>query len=79
MPRARFAIAHFDSTEAAHAMRRALIAQGATGIEIRADAVAVGADGCRLEVMLPPTIERRLLEILLSSEASRVEVHDRDS
>lgn len=79
MPRTRLAIAHFDSTEAAHEMRQALIAQGASGIEIRAEVAAAGPGRCRLEVLLPPTLERRLLDILLASEATRVDIHDADS
>lgn len=59
-------------------MRRALVAQGAGRIEIQPDPIA-GKDCCRLEVLLPPTIERRLLDILLASEASRVDINDADA
>ena len=79
MPRTRLAIAHFDSTEAALEMRQALIAQGASGIELHTEAAASETGRCRLEVLLPATIERRLLDILLASEASRVDIHDADT
>lgn len=76
MPRARLAIAHFVSAESAADVRRDLIAQGA---RVQLSSERDGPLGAyRLEVFLPATDERRFLNVLLSSDASRVYIHDAD-
>lgn len=76
MSRIRLAIAHFADADAAAAVRKALLARGASAIDLMADAETNGPGACRLEVPLPVETARRLLEVLLSSDATRVDVHD---
>ncbi len=78
MVRDRIAIAHFAQTAAAEDACRLLIAQGGEDATVRADRQAGRTGACRLEVSLPRAIERRLLDILLGSEALRVDIHDAD-
>ena len=78
MPRTRLAIAHFDSTQAAAEARRALFAQGASAIALLPETQSEDLGTCRLEVALPAVIERKLLDILLGSDATRVDIHDAD-
>ena len=76
MPRTRLAIAHFSDVDAAAEVRRALIARGASAIQLIATDEADRRGTCRLEVTLPATIERHFLDVLLASNATRVDVHD---
>ena len=78
MSRIRIAIAHFAQVEAAAAVRHLLLEQGAGDITIRPEEQAGQKDACRLEVALPASSARELLNILLGSEATRVDVHDAD-
>jgi hypothetical protein len=78
MSRTRIAIAHIAQAEAATAARHLLLEQGASDITIRPDERAGHKDACRLEVGLPGSSARVLLNILLGSEATRVDVHDVD-
>jgi hypothetical protein len=78
MSRTRIAIAHFAGAEAAAAARHLLLEQGASDITIRPDEQAGPRDACRLEVTLSEPLARQLLNILLGSEATRVDVHDVD-
>ncbi|MCP8884462.1 hypothetical protein NIM87_13160 [Devosia sp. XJ19-1] len=76
MPRTRLAIAHFADVDAAMAVRQALIAHGASAIQLITGHEADQRGACRLEVTLTNTIDRQLLGVLLSSTASRVDIHD---
>ena len=78
MSRTRIAIAHFAQAEAAAAARHQLLGQGASDIAIRPEEQAGHKDACRLEVTLPSPMARRLLNVLLGSDATRVDVHDVD-
>lgn len=78
MSRNRIAIAHFVGAEAATAARHQLLEQGASDITISPEGQAGNKDACRLEVTLPAPLARLLLNVLLGSEATRVDVHDID-
>jgi hypothetical protein len=78
MVRDRVAIAHFAETGAAEDACRLLIAQGGEDATVRTDTQAGRTGFCRLEVSLPRAIERQLLDILLGSDALRVDIHDAD-
>lgn len=78
MSRARLAIAHFACAESAAIVRRALMSKGASDVIVLAEPAGSRDSGHRLEVPLPATIERSLLNILLSSDAVRVDIHDAD-
>lgn len=78
MVRNRIAIAYFAEIAAAEDVRRSLVVQGGDDATVSADARAGQKGACRLEVSLPPAIERLLLDILLGSEALRVDIHDAD-
>lgn len=80
MPRARIAIAHFDSAASAEATRRTLSAMGASAVALHDGGTRAGKPAqFRLEVQLSTAGERQLLDILLNSEATRVDVHDAES
>ena len=77
MPRRRIAIAHFVSSAAALQTRAAVIALGGNATTLFSDEPSAQGDSfCSLEVALPPVLERRLLNVLLGSEATLVDVHD---
>lgn len=77
MPRHRIAIAHFASSAAALRTRIAVLAIGGTATASLSGRDEPNVDPpCRLEVALPPVLERRLLDILLGSEATLVDIHD---
>ena len=78
MSRTRLAIAHFACAESATIVRRALMSKGASDVTVLAEPAGSRDSGHRLEVSLPATIERSLLNILLSSDAVRVDIHDAD-
>ena len=78
MSRTRIAIAHFAQAEAAATARHLLLEQGAGDITIRPDKQSGLKDACQLEVGLSASSARVLLNILLGSEATRVDVHDVD-
>lgn len=77
MTRARIAIAHFADGASAEPVRAALLAGGSdpAGIAFDPDPPRPGAQ-CHLEVALTAPLERALLDILLASDAIRVDVHD---
>ncbi|MBJ3783166.1 hypothetical protein [Devosia sediminis] len=72
MSRARVAIAHFSDTAAAELARAALLAKGGLPAVLTVDAAA----DCHFAVALNAPLERMLLDVLLSSQATRVDVHD---
>lgn len=72
--RPRTAIAYFAERNAAAAMLADIAALGVDAGPPTALAEDEGA--CALRIALPAALERRLLALLLSSEATRVEVHD---
>lgn len=76
MVRDRVAIAHFAQAEAAAAARHLLLQQGASDITIRPEEQPGHKDACRLEVTLHSPMARLLLQVLLSSDATRVDIHD---
>lgn len=78
MVRDRIAIAYFAETGAAEDACRSVVAAGGGDAAVHVNGQARRTGICRLEVSLPPAIERRLLDILLGSEALRVDIHDAD-
>jgi hypothetical protein len=55
-----------------------LLQQGASDITIRPEEQPGHKDACRLEVTLHSPMARLLLQVLLSSDATRVDIHDLD-
>ncbi|SMQ68680.1 hypothetical protein SAMN06295905_1626 [Devosia lucknowensis] len=72
--RNRIAIAHFPSPVSALRVRLSLISQGGTATAFPEE--HGNDESCRLRVVLSPKLERRLLDLLLGSDALRVDVHD---
>jgi len=75
MSRRRVAIAHFAETAAAERIRQALLERGGRPLATVIDS-SMRRAVCRVEVELSAPVERALLDVLLSSEAVRVDVHD---
>ncbi|WP_297109870.1 hypothetical protein [uncultured Devosia sp.] len=77
MSRARIAIAHFADARSVDGVIADLNALGCDGLGALPETVP-GLQGsvCRLEVALPPARERAVLNVLLNSEALRVDIHD---
>lgn len=75
MSRRRVAIARFAEKPAAERAHRALQERGGHPRPVSIDSSS-HPEAYRLEVDLSASVERALLEVLLSSEATRVHVHD---
>ncbi|MEQ9637680.1 MAG: hypothetical protein RLW68_16565 [Devosia marina] len=77
MSRRRVAIARFIEKAAADRVRRALLDCGGHPLAVTIDA-SRSPEEYQVEVELVEAVERALLNVLLSSEAVRVDVHDAD-
>lgn len=77
MSRRRVAIARFVEKAAAGRVRRALLECGGHPLAVSIDP-SRSPQEYRVEVELRQSVERALLNVLLSSEAVRVDVHDAD-
>lgn len=73
----RVAVAYFRSRAEADEAWILLVSQGVDVAAMRIEpASAYGASACQLTLMLPTESERRLLDILLTSPAIRLDIHD---
>ena len=77
MSRRRVAIARFVDKAAAVRVRRALLELGGRPLAVTMDSSRSPVE-YPLQVELSQSVERALLDVLLSSEAARVDVHDAD-
>lgn len=75
MSRERIAIAHFSEAAAAEHVRQVLLDRGGHPSAVAVDSSMPPA-ACRVEVPLVAPVARALLDVLLSSDAIRVDVHD---